>query len=74
MGQSSPIQRGHRMKDLRPSAIMRLKALAPNLRAATESLERRNNSLQSFLVGSGWIIRPMIPTEPTRPTDPTKVR
>ena len=35
----------------------KLQALGPTLHEVTESLKRRNDSLQLYLTKSGWIIR-----------------
>jgi hypothetical protein len=54
------------MKTLPPNATERLKELGPTLREVTESLKRRNDSLQLHLTESGWTIRRIEPNKPVK--------
>jgi len=42
----------------------KLQALGPTLHEVTESLKRRNDSLQLYLTKSGWTIRKSDPQKP----------
>lgn len=52
------------IKTLPPTAVETLNELSPTLAQVTESLRRRNDSLQLHLTQSGWVIRRMDPPKP----------